>query len=588
MENQVFLDFGLRFNLRQKKIEKPTIIYAVFTWNGVQHKVNTLLKVYPSHWDSKSQSATVSNRLTELDNRNNRIINEKISSIIASFLNTKYYLCQKLELDIVQEVINSINSKMSIKMKKVKVVQMTSFLEEMIELKPTKAESKYRSNINRLKKFLGEKEIDDNLTLLNGDLLNDYQKWLAKQENTITCIRQYIQDIKTLINRGRKAKKVNIDLSTLDLFEDHRSKEQKKSKQVPLSEQQVLDIYNLENLSEKEEEAKDLFICQCLLGQRISDMPKIFKGDYTTHRHDSVNETISFNVQKTGEEATLYLFPIAKRIIEKYRNRSFKYYNLFETDEKKIINAERTVNSTIKEVCKKAGLTEDVGYTTQIGEELRFERKKLYELMHTHIARHTFITLMCKMGIPKDIVIIATAHTDEKMINDVYLHETASDKGKKFVEALQVNGSKSELFSVPLNKPSNSESLNKIFAYDTLIHIDSIMNKNIDAFHTESTKLAIKTIKDVSTLSDCSNEIDKEKVIALDRIVFELSYYFRDTQLYSLFQYKEQYFGIIDKVASYDDVNMLFIEEDIERPKQQLESDIEEYEKYLNGEDGAL
>ena len=36
MENQVFLDFGLRFNLRQKKIEKPTIIYAVFMWKGVQ------------------------------------------------------------------------------------------------------------------------------------------------------------------------------------------------------------------------------------------------------------------------------------------------------------------------------------------------------------------------------------------------------------------------------------------------------------------------------------------------------------------------------------------------------------------------
>ena len=41
-------------------------------------------------------------------------------------------------------------------------------------------------------------------------------------------------------------------------------------------------------------------------------------------------------------------------------------------------------------------------------------------------------------------------------------------------------------------------------------------------------------------------------------------------------------------MASYDDVKMLFIEEDIERPKQQLESDIEEYEKYLNGEDGVL
>ena len=254
MENQVFLDFRLRFNLRQKKTEKPTIIYAVFMWKGVQHKVNTLLKVYPSHWDSKSQTATISNRLTELDNRNNRIVNKKISSINASFLEIKYYLCQKLELNVLQEVINSINPKKSIKMKKVKVVKMTSYLEEMLELKPTKAESKYRSNINRLKKFLQEQGIADDLALLNGDLLNNYQQWLVKQEKTIGCIRQYIQDIKTLINRGKKSH-VKIDISTLELLEDHRSKEQKKSKQVPLTEQQILSIYKLDNLSEKEEEA---------------------------------------------------------------------------------------------------------------------------------------------------------------------------------------------------------------------------------------------------------------------------------------------------------------------------------------------
>ena len=587
MEKQMFLDFGLRFNLRQKKIEKPTIIYAVFMWNGVQYKVNTLLKVYPSHWDSKSQSATVSNRLTELDNWNNRIINKRISSINSLFLQKKYYLCKNLELNVVQELINSINPKNYFKMKKVKVVKMTSYLEEMLELKPTKAESKYKSNINRLKMFLQEQEIEDDLALLNEDLLYKYQKWLASQNKTIGCIRQYLQDIKTLIKRGKKYKKVNIDVSDFELMKDHRSKEQKKSKQVPLTEQQVLDIYNLENLSEKEEEARDLFICQCLLGQRISDMPKIFKGDYTTHRHDSFNETISFNVYKTKEEATLYLFPIAKAIIEKYRNKNFKYYNLFETDEKKIKTAERTVNTTIKKVCEKAGLTEDIGYTTQIGEELRYERRQLYELMHTHIARHTFITLMCKMGISKEVVIIATAHTDVKMINDVYLHETASDKGKKFIDALRANGNKSALFSVPKNKLSSPEPLNKLFAYDILIHLECLMKNNIDAFHTDSTQKAIKIIKDISTLSDFPKEIEKEKVIALDRIVFELSYYFRDTQLYSLFQYKEQYFGIIDIVSTYDDIKIMFMEEDIERPKQQLESDIEEYEKYLKEEDGA-
>jgi hypothetical protein len=191
------------------------------------------------------------------------------------------------------------------------------------------------------------------------------------------------------------------------------------------------------------------------------------------------------------------------------------------------------------------------------------------------------------MGIPKEVVIIATAHTDVTMINDVYLHETASDKGKKFIEALQANGNKSVLFSVPTNKPSSPEPLNKLFAYDILIHLDSMMKTNIDAFHTDSTKQAIRIIKDISTLSDYSKEIDKEKVITLDGIIFELSYYFRDTQLYTLFQYKEYYFGIIDKIASYDDVKVMFMEQDIERPKQQLERDIEDYENYLKGEDGA-
>jgi len=584
MEKQVFFDFKLRFNLRQTKEDKPTIIYAVFVWEGVQYKVNTLLKVYPSHWNKKSQNATVSNRLSKLNNHNNRIVNKRISEIITSFNEKKLYFCERLQLNVIQEIKTSINSKKGVIMKHLKVDKMTSFLNEMIEIKPTKADSKYKSNINGLKKFLQEKGIEDTISNLNGDLLNGYQQWLVKQNKTIACIRQYIQDLKTLINRGNKFKKTNINISDLYILEDHRNKEQKKSKQIPLSEEQLVDIYKLKNLSEKEGEARDLFICQCLLGQRISDMPKIFKGDYTTNNHGDGTESITFNVQKTGDPATIYLFPIAKQIIMKYRKNKFVYFDLFETDKKKVINIERAVNSEIKKVCEKAGLTAEINYTVQKGEKIINERKPLYQLMHTHIARHTFITLMCKMGVPKDIVIIATAHTDISMINDVYLHETANDKGKKYIQALQKSSNQSKLFVVPSAKSNNKSALNSLFAYDILLNISNLLRNNIDAFHTDNTKKAISIIKDVSTLNDYPKEIEKEKVAALDDIVFELSYYFRDAQLYSIFQYKEQYFGIIETVASYDDVNMMFADEDIERPKQQLESDIEEYDKYLKGE----
>ena len=105
----MFLDFNLRFNLRQTKQNKPTIIYAVFVWQGVQYKVNTLLKVYPSQWDNKTQTATISNRLSKLDNHNNKIANQKITSIYSKFIDKKHYLCNKLEADIVKEISAIIN-----------------------------------------------------------------------------------------------------------------------------------------------------------------------------------------------------------------------------------------------------------------------------------------------------------------------------------------------------------------------------------------------------------------------------------------------------------------------------------------------
>lgn len=44
---------------------------------------------------------------------------------------------------------------------------------------------------------------------------------------------------------------------------------------------------------------------------------------------------------------------------------------------------------------------------------------------------------MCRSGIPKEDVIIATAHTDTTMIDDVYLHETVNDKGTRLINSLK-------------------------------------------------------------------------------------------------------------------------------------------------------
>lgn len=537
MEKQVFLDFRLRFNLRQTKANKPTIIYAVYIWKGKQYKTNTGVKVYPKHWDNKLQTATISNRLSLLENKNNQIANEKLSIIRITFIRKIKYLCNQNSINnLFEELSSSINP--NIKRKKTAMIKMkiTTLLINMAykyQSEKTSVQSVFI--VNKFKEFLNDRKIEDDITLLNGNLLMDYQQSLANNKKTIKTIENYIRGLKTLINYANKDKTTNvkIDISDLVVIKDKRSREQKKSKNVPLTEEQLSKIYALNNLSEKEIEARDLFICQSLLGQRISDMPKIFKGDYTTNRFEDGNETISFNVQKTGEEATIYLFPIAKKIIEKYKFKEFKYFKIKDTDEKRQTMYERMINQTLKDVCKKAGLDSEINYAEQIGDQIIYKREPLYKLMHTHIARHTFITLMCKMGVDKDIVIIATAHTDTKMIDEVYLHESPTEKGKKLIEAIKRNNSQSTFFKVP-DSSETTVFLNNIFAYDLLLKLKKADEQGINIEELEERKEVISCIKRIPNIK-VPSEIDKSFVDNSINEVFPTLLLIADTPTMILF-----------------------------------------------------
>jgi integrase len=352
------------------------------------------------------------------------------------------------------------------------------------------------------------------LARLDVDLLTAYQEFLCEKNLGVRTIGNYEGALITLIRKANKDReiKANINLTGYERIKDMRSKEQKKSKQVPLTEAQLLNIYHLTDLSQEDEEVRDLFLCQSLLGQRISDMPKIFKGEYVVNSLESGDEVISFNVQKTGEEAVLYLFPIAMEIILKYRNKGLKFYNILSDDEKVIDRAEDKLNQSIKRICKKAKLDSEINYVEQRGKNIIQKKEKLYKLIHTHIARHTFITLMCKLGVPKDNVIIATAHTDVKMINDVYLHETVNDKGKKLVESIR-NIRGSALFQLRGNSNSLQEKeehpTNSNFNYE-IMKADILAKKELEET-TEKQVNNIQTLKQMLAIEKHEEEAQNSR-----------------------------------------------------------------------------
>ena len=487
MERQIFInEMQARFNLRKPRSEKPTNLYLVCRINNKQVKLSTGVKIYPDHWNEKRQEAYISVRLSELDNINNTIANKKITKLKEYFIEFKHYLC--MHPDEIGESMKLLKQHIyKDRMKKELQKPATFIMKQIIEAKTCAESSKkqYRSNIDKFERFLKENEIPNTWESMNLDTINRYQKQIIK-ENPLhphNTLRNIIKG--TIFNLlGIADKRLDIpfkwsdsNLNSFEFVKDKSNKELADNKKVSLTEEQLNKFYKhiitgTERQIKKYTEIRDLFILQCLVGQRIGDMQKFFNGD---NEMDEEAGTISIIQQKTKARAIIPLLPLAKEIISKYKNKELLYYK-----ERKSI-----VNEALKEVAEQAGLDEPITYE----ENGIKQTQPLYKLLHTHTARHTFITILCRKGIPKETVIIATGHEDTKMIDKVYSHLNSKDKAKKVSNAFKslnngiFNMGKMETNSLNEAKPTNDATNN--ITFDTLLDtqfLASRINKASDMF----------------------------------------------------------------------------------------------------------
>lgn len=519
---QIFFDFKLNFNLCKSKPERPTLIYAVVYFRRKQYKINTGVKVYPSQWNKKKQLAIISARYTKLDNYNNNIVNDKLKQILLSFEQSKVYLCEHIELitnlyELLKQYINPNMASKKVTQNSISAtVQMQLLLSGMDE----HSRKIYHGCLNVFKRFLDKEGIPDIWSNITGENIEKYKEYLIAENKAIATINNNLNNLKTALRRAHKAKDINFDFYTsgcdnIEKVQDKRSKEEKKSKQIPLTGEQVEKLYNLK-LSGLDEEVRDVFVAQCLLGQRISDMPKLFAGDYKKIQDHAVEIT----VQKTQEQAIIYLFPVAEKIFNKYKVNGFRHLKINKEDVDSQ-DATRKMNARIKKICKNAGFDEEITYAEHRGSKKTIVKKKLYELIHTHVARHTFITLMCKMGIPKETVIIATAHEDTKMIDEVYLHVSSHDKAMQLSEAIETNARKGIFTAHKRQEEPKKDSpetaivevndldtlLEKLFKENDLLNLQQLAQNKVDILVLDKTNEVKKYLEDISRIKDYNQQV---------------------------------------------------------------------------------
>ena len=149
------------------------------------------------------------------------------------------------------------------------------------------------------------------------------------------------------------------------------------------------------------ERVRDVFLFQCFTGLRYSDV-------FNLRRSDIKGDHIEVTTVKTSDSLIIELNKHSKAILEKYQDV------VFEHDKALPVITNQKMNEYLKELAELAGINEPIRQTYYKGNERIDEVTPKYALLGTHTGRRTFICNALALGIPPQVVMKWTGHSDYK------------------------------------------------------------------------------------------------------------------------------------------------------------------------------
>jgi len=149
------------------------------------------------------------------------------------------------------------------------------------------------------------------------------------------------------------------------------------------------------------ERVRDVFLFQCFTGLRYSDV-------FNLRRSDIKGDHIEVTTVKTSDSLIIELNNHSKAILDKYKDVAF------EDDKVLPVITNQKMNDYLKELAEMAGIDEPVRQTYYKGNERIDDVTPKYVLLGTHAGRRTFICNALALGIPPQVVMKWTGHSDYK------------------------------------------------------------------------------------------------------------------------------------------------------------------------------
>lgn len=248
------------------------------------------------------------------------------------------------------------------------------------------------------------KSFDANMNFhtINDDKMQEYVKYLGKQEMRNTTIAKNLSFARWFFRWA--ASKGYYSGTVHDTFKPKLKGTDGNSKEVIFLTQEEIEIiqnYTFGNGQGHLERVRDVFLFTCFTGLRYSDIAKLT-------RHDIKNGFIQIVTQKTVDGIRIELNKYSQALIDKYKGVEFTGNKAFPV----ISNVK--MNEYLKELGQVCELNEPQRIVYFKGNVRHEEVYPKWALLTTHCGRRSFVVNALRLGIPAEVIIRWTGHSDYK------------------------------------------------------------------------------------------------------------------------------------------------------------------------------
>lgn len=406
-------DKDVKFLLKDVRADRPTLISLVYRYNNQRFVYSTGLTVEPYQWDAVNQRA-YTNQKSRVAREPFETLNanlDRYRSIFKKVLTRLQLANMPLQNDTLkQHLDNELGRVKEVKQTKVAPVEKESFtcyIERFVEEgragRRLNAKSIHYSPFT-LAGYLKLKRLLENYSVATGqsvdyssfslDFYHNFKSWLTGRGLTLNYVGSLMKDLKVLLKQA-----YSDGLHTNAIFQHKDFKKfSEEVDSIYLTETELTQLFNL-NLTSTPglDKARDLFLIGCYTGLRFSDFMHL--------RSENIKGRIlTRNTLKTSERVSIPLNSKVLAILAKYNG----------IPPRPITN--QRLNDHLKELCKRAGLTERIEVSKTRGgvNALRYAEK--WELVCTHTARRSFATNAYLAKVPPMAIMKITGHRSEKML----------------------------------------------------------------------------------------------------------------------------------------------------------------------------